>query len=111
MSMKSSWMVVLSALLIFVSGTVSEANGRQQKGRGQGTSKQKRTPNSFQNAQNQAKQIAQQQHEVWIAKRRAQAAAKANGDAAAPTKKSSAIKPVPSDSAAPSTPASNSVAK
>ena len=93
MSKKSLWLVALSAMLVLVSGSASDAASRQQSSRGKGTSQHKSMPNAFQTTQNQAKQVAQQQHNAWAAKRRAAAEAKANGSEATPVKKSSTDKP------------------
>ena len=91
-------LVVVLAFLVLVAGTASAGQSRQRGNSGKGMGQQKSMPNAFQATQNQAKQIQQQQHNVWVAKRRAQAEARAAGDAA-PTKKSSAEKSVSSSNA------------
>jgi hypothetical protein len=88
--LKSSFLVMAAASLVVVSGVSAEAQSRTthhrsntNQGMNGGMGGTSPTQSSIQGAQNQARSIAAQQHQVWLAhrlkKNAAEKAAKANG--------------------------------
>jgi hypothetical protein len=116
--LKSSLLVLVAASLVCISGMSAEAQNRnthrtnQGMSGGMGTSP---TQSSIQSAQNQARSIANRQHQIWLANRlkknAAERAAKANGTDTKTVKSTDSAKSTATETTTKSTSTTSTTAK
>ncbi len=116
--LKSSLLVLVAAALVCISGMSAEAQNRNTRRSNQGMSGgmgTSPTQSSIQAAQNQARSIANRQHQIWLAhrlkKNAEERAAKANGTDKKTVKSTDSTKSTATETTTKSTSTTSTTAK